>query len=94
MTSMLLIFRRETKTICSQSHAILFGSVGGPISEMHLDKWKNCETNSILSLRKTFDFNANFRPIKIYPVLAQKCPLKIELIEQGIDHAFHPRISG
>jgi 3-isopropylmalate dehydrogenase len=87
-------FPEETKTICSQSHAILFGSIGGPVSAMHLDKWKNCETNSILSIRKTFDFNANFRPIKIYPALAQSCPLKMELIDQGVDMLFIRELVG
>ena len=33
-------FPDETKEICKQSDAILFGSVGGPVSELHLDKWK------------------------------------------------------
>ena len=58
-------FPDETKEICEQSDAILFGSVGGPVSTLHLDKWKNCEINSILGLRKAFDFNCNYRPIKL-----------------------------
>src|SRR5271166_4622943 len=55
----------ETLAICRDSDAILFGSVGGPVSDMHLDKWKNCEANSILSLRKTFNFNVNLRPVQV-----------------------------
>src|ERR1700728_1877852 len=57
----------ETLDVCRSSDAILFGSVGGPVADQHLEKWKNCEANSILTLRKTFKFNANFRPVKIYP---------------------------
>ncbi len=87
-------FPEETRTVCSQSDAILFGSVGGPVGEMRLEKWRNCEANSILSIRKTFNFNANFRPIKIYPVLAQSCPLKMELIEKGIDMLFIRELVG
>jgi 3-isopropylmalate dehydrogenase len=87
-------FPEETKAICSDSDAILFGSIGGPINEMHLDKWKNCETNSIINIRKTYNFNANFRPIKIYPVLAKSCPLKMELIEKGIDMLFIRELVG
>lgn len=87
-------FPEETKELCSKSDAILFGSVGGPVSSMHLDKWKNCEANSILSIRKTFNFNANFRPVKIYPVLAQSCPLKMEIIEKGVDLLFIRELVG
>src|SRR4051812_17378635 len=50
---------KDTIEICKNSDAILFGSVGGPISEANEAKWKNCEANSILALRKTFSFNAN-----------------------------------
>src|ERR1700722_1953976 len=42
----------ETLSLCKSSDAILFGSVGGPVSEQGMDKWKNCEINSILALRK------------------------------------------
>jgi 3-isopropylmalate dehydrogenase len=54
----------ETLEICEKSDAILFGSVGGPIDQQHLTKWQNCETNSILKLRKHFNFNINIRPIR------------------------------
>jgi isocitrate/isopropylmalate dehydrogenase len=46
------------------------------------EKWKNCETNSILALRKTFNFNSNFRPVKVYPELISICPLKKEIINK------------
>ncbi|MBX9720289.1 MAG: 3-isopropylmalate dehydrogenase [Candidatus Obscuribacterales bacterium] len=75
----------ETLKICRENDAILFGSVGGPVSDQHLDKWKNCEANSILTLRKTFKFNANFRPVKIYPDVQEMSPLKSEIIEKGVD---------
>ena len=78
-------FPKETKKICLESDAILFGSVGGPINEQHTEKWKNCEANSILALRKTFSFHANLRPIKIYKELDNLCPLKKEIIAGGID---------
>jgi len=78
-------FPEDTKKICEDSDAILFGSVGGPVDEQHLEKWKNCETNSLLTIRKTFRFNANFRPAKVYPSLRAVCPLKDEIIDRGID---------
>jgi 3-isopropylmalate dehydrogenase len=78
-------FPDDTQTICQSSDAILFGSVGGPINQQHLDKWKNCEANSILALRKLFSFNANLRPVSIFPNLQQLSPLKAEIIKDGVD---------
>ena len=73
-------FPEETKKLCLANEAILFGSVGGPVSEQHLPKWKNCEANSILAMRKTFNFYANFRPVKVFPHLSAIGPLKKELV--------------
>lgn len=78
-------FPEETKAVCERSDAILFGSVGGPISEAQLPKWKGCETNSILALRKAFGFASNFRPAVVYPELAACCPLRQEVIGSGVD---------
>jgi len=75
----------ETLQICRESDAILFGSVGGPVADQHLPKWKNCEANSILTLRKTFKFNANYRPVKIYKHVQEISPLKAEIISKGVD---------
>ncbi|BBH53538.1 3-isopropylmalate dehydrogenase [Fluviispira sanaruensis] len=78
-------FPESTKFVCQKADAILFGSVGGPISESHLAKWKDCEKNSILSLRKEFQFSSNIRPAKVYPELKDICPLKDSIIKNGID---------
>ena len=71
--------------MCRQANAILFGSVGGPINEQHLPKWRGCEAKSLLSLRKAFQFNTNIRPAKVYPALQDICPLKDRIIANGID---------
>lgn len=84
----------ETLALCKGSDAILFGSVGGPVVEQHLDKWKNCEINSILNLRKTFKFNANLRPVRILPELAEISPLKTNVIEKGVDIVFVRELLG
>ncbi len=78
-------FPDETKKLCEDSDAILFGSVGGPVSEMHVPKWKGCEANTILALRRAFGFNANFRPVKIFPSLKDNSPLKPEIVASGVD---------
>jgi len=87
-------FPEQTRELCKSSDAILFGSVGGPVKDMQLEKWKNCEANSILAIRKAFGFNANFRPIKIYPQLGELSPLRQELIERGVDILFIRELLG
>jgi 3-isopropylmalate dehydrogenase len=87
-------FPEVTRKICEESDAIIFGSVGGPIDQMEDDQWKNCEKNSILGLRKTFQFNANLRPVKVYQKLKLLCPLKEQLIDQGIDILFVRELVG
>jgi 3-isopropylmalate dehydrogenase len=78
-------FPDATRAVCEASDAILFGSVGGPVSEGDLPKWKGCETNSILALRKTFNLAANFRPAKVYSQLPGSCPLRDEITTNGVD---------
>jgi 3-isopropylmalate dehydrogenase len=75
----------ETLALCQSSDAILFGSVGGPVSEQHLPKWQGCEANSILALRRQFKLNVNFRPVKVLPELHELSPLKSEVVSRGID---------
>jgi 3-isopropylmalate dehydrogenase len=84
----------ETLKICTNSDAILFGSAGGPVSQQHLPKWKGCEANSILALRKAFRFNANLRPIKLYPELEAICPLKPSVVGSGVDILFIRELLG
>lgn len=74
----------ETLKICRSSEAILFGSVGGPSGAVE-DKWRNCEVNSILRLRKEFSFHANLRPARIYPELLDISPLSKSTAEKGAD---------
>lgn len=78
-------FPPETAEICKNSDAILFGSVGGPVDKQHEPKWKGCEANSILALRKTFSLATNFRPVAVYSELKELSPLRPEIIERGID---------
>ena len=84
----------ETIAVCEASDAILFGSVGGPVSELHLEKWKGCEVNALLGLRKHFSFNANFRPVRVYPELGEHSPLKSEIASSGVDILFVRELNG
>ncbi|MCH9633462.1 MAG: 3-isopropylmalate dehydrogenase [Chlamydiae bacterium] len=76
---------KETIKICENSQAILFGSVGGPIEEADHPKWSGCEINSILALRKHFNFFINIRPLKLFKSLNDHCILKESLIRKGFD---------
>jgi 3-isopropylmalate dehydrogenase len=76
---------QDTIDVCRRSDAILFGSVGGPLADSDLPKWRGCETRSILALRKAFALAANFRPAKVYAQLEAISPLRRELIQQGVD---------
>ncbi|MDR2883735.1 MAG: 3-isopropylmalate dehydrogenase [Deferribacteraceae bacterium] len=84
---------KETLDICSANEAILFGSVGGP-------KWENLPPNlqpergALLPLRKHFSLFANIRPVKVYPNLIGLCPLKDELIPNGIDIVMFRELTG
>jgi len=71
-------FPETTKKACEDADIILFGAVGGPLSEQMNPKWKNCEVNSILALRKLLDLFANVRPIKIDESLIKISPLRLE----------------
>ena len=74
-----------TKQVCRASKAILFGSVGGPVNESHLPKWKDCERNSILAVRKEFSFFANMRSLIVPQKLVPLSPLKPSLLPEGLD---------
>jgi 3-isopropylmalate dehydrogenase len=76
---------QATLDLCRSSDAILFGSVGGPLNQAGLPKWRGCEANSILALRKSFSLAANLRPARVYPQLLAGCPLKDALVARGID---------
>jgi len=74
----------STLSLCEQSDAILFGSVGGP-------KWENLppaeqpERGALLPLRKHFGLYCNLRPAKVFSTLASASPLKSEIVKDGFD---------
>jgi 3-isopropylmalate dehydrogenase len=69
----------ETLKLCQSSHAILFGSVGGP-------RWDNLPQEQraergLLALRKELDLYANLRPATCFPMLVDASPLKRSVVE-------------
>jgi len=78
-------FPDETKAVCERADAIFFGSIGGPVEEQHLPKWKDAEKNALLGMRKAFGLAVNVRPAKVYPLLAHASPLRPDLVASGVD---------
>ncbi len=74
----------ETLSLCRNSDAILFGSVGGPKWES-LPPEQQPERGALLPLRKHFNLYCNFRPAKVFPSLTAASPLKPEIVGDGFD---------
>ena len=74
---------QKTIDVCKASDSVLLGAVGGP-------KWDtlpgNCRPETgLLGIRGALKLFANIRPAKLYPALADACPLKDEIIADGLD---------
>ena len=73
----------EQLDICKSSDSVLLGALGGP-------NWDNVDPSirpekGLLGLRGGLKVFANLRPAVIFPQLKSACPLKDEIIGQGID---------
>ena len=75
---------KDTLSVCEDSEAILFGSVGGPKWES-LPPERQPERAALLPLRKHFELFANLRPALIYPALKNLSLLKDEIVSDGVD---------
>ncbi len=74
-----------TLTLCKQSDAILFGSVGLPDRDPTIPKEERPERAALLRIRKEFGLFANLRPVTLPKALAHACPLSLERQGHGID---------
>ncbi len=73
-----------TLTLCKNSDAILFGSVGGPKWES-LPPEQQPERAALLPLRKELKLFCNLRPAKIFPSMEGACPLRSDIAANGFD---------
>lgn len=74
---------KESLEIALNSDSVLLGAVGGP-------KWDTLPGDmrperALLGLRSGLGLFANIRPAKLYPALADACPLKPEIAKEGLD---------
>ena len=72
----------STLELCLKSDAVLFGAAGAPQYES-LPRTKRPGLG-LLKLRKAMECYANFRPVKLFPELANASTLKPEVID-GLD---------
>lgn len=73
----------ETLETCKECDSVILGAVGGP-------KWDNVASElrpekALLGLRSGLNLFCNLRPAIMYPQLKDACPLKDEIIGDGLD---------
>lgn len=73
-------FPKETEEICIKLDAILFGAIGDPKYDNDPSA-KIRPEQGLLAMRKALGLYANIRPVETFESLADKSPLKRELIE-------------
>jgi len=73
-------YPKKTRLLCKKSDAILFGAIGDPKYDKD-PKARIRPEQGLLRMRKDLGLYANLRPIRIFPVLAKKSPLKSSVIK-------------
>ena len=82
----------ETLNICKRSDAVLFGAIGDPKYDND-PKAKVRPEQGLLAMRKELGLYANIRPVATFRSLADKSPLKREIVE-GVDLVMVRELTG
>jgi len=82
----------ETLALCRESDAVLFGSIGDPKYDNDPDA-KIRPEQGLLRLRQELGLFCNIRPIKVFPTLMEKSPLKKKIIA-GTDFVIYRELTG
>lgn len=82
----------ETLEVCLQTDAVLFGAIGDPKYDNDPSAKVRPE-QGLLKLRKSLGLFTNIRPIKAYPTLIDKSPLKEDRIK-GTDLTIYRELTG
>jgi len=81
-----------TLQLCKDSDAVLFGAIGDPKFDNNPDAKVRPE-QGLLKLRKELGLYTNVRPVKVFPTLIDRSPLKREIIE-GTDFTIYRELTG
>ena len=82
----------ETLELCRASDAVLFGAIGDPKYDQDPDAPVRPE-QGLLELRNALGLFCNIRPVKVFPSLADKSPLKKKII-RGTDFVIYRELTG
>ncbi|GGD37635.1 3-isopropylmalate dehydrogenase [Muriicola marianensis] len=83
---------KATLDVCKKADAVLFGAIGDPKYDNDPDAKVRPE-QGLLRLRKELGLFCNIRPIKVFPNLMEKSPLKKKVI-QGTDFVIYRELTG
>ena len=81
----------DTLQACLEADAVLLGAVGGPRWD-HLRGPQRVEAG-LLRLRRTMDVFANIRPVRVHPRLAERSPVKADVV-RGTDLVIVRELTG
>ncbi len=82
----------ETLELCRNSDAVLFGAIGDPKFDNDPDAKVRPE-QGLLRLRKELDLFSNIRPVKVFPTIIKKSPLREKII-RGTDFIIYRELTG
>ncbi|WP_373074081.1 3-isopropylmalate dehydrogenase [Zeaxanthinibacter enoshimensis] len=82
----------ETLEICKNSDAILFGAIGDPKYDNDPDA-KTRPEQGLLRLRQELGLFGNIRPVKAFPTILDKSPLKKNIIAKA-DFVIYRELTG
>ncbi len=86
----------ETIALAKEADAVLMGSIGG---DTNTSPWYQLAPNlrpeaGLLAIRKALNLFANLRPAVLYPELAEACPLRADIANQGFDMMIMRELTG
>ena len=82
----------QTLNLCKDADAVLFGAIGDPKYDNDPSAPVRPE-QGLLKLRKELGLFTNVRPVKVFPTLIDKSPLKEDII-QGTDFTIYRELTG